>query len=1054
MFCDLVDSGRLADRLDPEDWNDIVLDYYRTCESVVQRFDGNVAEERGDGLMVYFGWPVAHEDDAYRAVCTGLGVIRAINDLNARLTRERGIGLRVRIGIDTGNVVVGDNVDGQKGERAAGNTPNVAFRLQSIAKPDTVLMSGATFSLVRGYFNYEDLGLHDLKNVANAVHVYRVVADSGIANRLDAVGDRGLTPFIGRKLQFDTLLDLWDRVTSGQSQTVEIIGGPGIGKSRLVRAISERITHRIVFHCSPVNTNSALFPVTRGLERLLGFDQVEEPERKLRRLEDSLDALGFPAGDVAGLLASEFSLPLPDRYQAPNLSAQQKRQQTLDVLVQWLLKEAEQQPLLAIWEDLHWADPSTIELLGLVIERARTTPLLTLLTFRPEFQPGWTPAGPLMKLPLHPLERRDVEEMIAQITSGRSLPDEVVNHIVEKTDGVPLFVEELLQTVLDSGFVRSEGDHYVIARQSSPVAIPATLEGSLMSRLDRLGAAKAIAQRAAVLGRAFSQDLIRAVLETDTESEEARAAIWLDAQRCLTQLIEAGILRRRRARQTTFEFKHALIQDAAYESLLKRSRQAYHLKTARVLETQFADVVETQPELVAHHYGRAFNEKAPEYWQKAGERARDRSANKEAVHHFFQALTALETLPESEPRDRRELMLLVASLTPLIAVKGYVAEETAQAVHRALVLGQKLGETLGQAEGLFSVLYVQWVTRLVRGNYAEALQLSEDFLREAESQQDAVPRLMGHRLRGFSLFSAGEGDLVDARDHLQRSLTFYDPKCHSELKNQGYGQDPRCASEAFLEAAEWSRTSIDHAKAANHSNTWGYVLCWGGATYDVFCRDIVGAGRRASDLILFAEKEGLPVWLSYGTVLHGWALSQSGEAEEGVRLMKKGLADFDYPTREQARSMLGRPPQGMGFMKSFLLSLLAEAHGKRGQAEEGIAVLDTAWSIVEANREGFWKAEVMRLRGELILQAGGSRDDRADTAAETSFMKAREIASAQGARSLELRAATSLGRLWLRKRPSDARRMLEEVYSGFTEGFESFDLVEARGLLDDLTVAR
>ena len=507
-----------------------------------------------------------------------------------------------------------------------------------------------------------------------------------------------------------------------------------------------------------------------------------------------------------------------------------------------------------------------------------------------------------------------------------------------------------------------------------------------------------------------------------------------------------------------YEFKHALIQDAAYESLLKRTRQSHHSQTARVLETQFPQIVDTQPELVAHHYSMAFDPKAIDYWQKGGERARSRSANKEAVHHFSQALRDLAALPETEVRDRRELTLLVASLTPLIAVKGYVAEETAQAVDRAL----KLGEKLGDIAGLFSVRYVQWVTRLVRADYADALRLSEDFLRQAEAQEDPVPRLMGHRLRGFSLFSVGDNDLRIAREHLQSSLKLYDPQRHAELKNQGYGQDPRCACEAFLALVQWLRgylddaercscASIEHAKEANHSNTWGYVLCWGAITWDVFRRDIYQAERRASDLIAFSVKEGLPVWLSYANVLHGWALAQSGDVELGVAQMRKGLADFDYPTRDKAISMLGRPPHGMGFMKSFLLCLLAEAYGKQKRAEEGLAVLDTAWSFLEATKEGFWKAEVKRLTGELLLQKAGPRAERVFQEAEACFLKARKIASKQGAKSLELRAAMSLSKLWRRDRPDDARRILADVYNGFTEGLDSADLVEARGLLDDLT---
>jgi len=1055
MFCDLVDSSRLAERLDAEDWNDVVLDYYRTCRAVVRRFDGYVAQELGDGLLVYFGWPVAHEDDAYRAVCTGLALIDALRALDARLERDRGIRLLVRIGINTGEVVVGEMGDGLKGERATGGALNVAARLTAIATPGTVFISRATFDQVQGYFTYKDLGPHNLRNIANPVHVYHVVAESGATTRLDAVGDRGLTPFIGREFEFNTLLELWNRATSGQPQTVEISGEPGIGKSRLVRAVSEQIPNVIVFRCSPIDSGSALFPVTNRLERLLEFDQLEDPGQKLDRLEHKLQGLGFSLSDVVPLLASELSLPLLDRYPAPDLPIPKRRQQTLNLLVEWMLKEAEQRPLMAVWEDLHWADPSTIELLSLIIERATNTPLLTLLTFRPEFQPPWTAPAALTELALGRLERPAVEEMLTRITSGRSLPGEIVDQIVEKTDGVPLFVEELLKTVLDSGVVRDEGDHYVIARTASPIAIPATLEGSLMSRLDRLGLAKAIAQRGAVLGRAFSQDLMRAVLDKDTQEDEGkRTEAWLHAQQCLTQLVEAGVLRRQRARQTTYEFKHALIQDAAYESLLKRTRQAYHLQTARVLEEQFVHVVETQPELLARHYTEALQlDKALDYWQKAGEHARDRSANREAIHHFAEAHKVLGALPESEARDRRELVLRIANVTPVIAVEGYVAETIARTAERALVLCRKLGD----ADRLFPVLYTLWANRIVGAKYADALRLTEEFFREVSDQQDPAPRLMSHRLRGISLFMIG--DLTGAQEHLQHSLKLYEPQRHSELKNEGYGQDPRSTCEAFMSlvrwlrgyssnAAEYSRMSLEHAEQARHTNTWGYVLWFGAATFEAFRRDVARTAQHTSALITFAEKEGLPVWLAYARVLHGWTLAQTDRVEDGLAEMKTGLVNFEDASSTTA------PPNSlhMGFLKSFLLSLSGEAYARLGRVEEGLAQFEAAWSFAEETGEAFWKAEVLRLKGELLLQGGGRPSDARCQEAEACFLKAQRVASAQGAKSLELRAAMSLSRLWCREKPADARRILAEAYEGFTEGFDSIDLRKARILLDELPV--
>ena len=1051
MFCELVDSDRLANRLDPEDWTEVLSGYYEVCRAVIHRFDGHVASELADGLLAYFGWPVAHEDDPRRAVQTGLAMIDALRDLDARLRRKRGIALHARVSIDTSTVVV-DAGDGRAGEHAWGSALNIASRLLSVANPDAVVISQTTLDLVRGYFTFEDLGPHNLKNIGNAVRVYQVLGESGANTRVDALGERGLTPLIGREVEVGTLLRLWDSAVRGHSQTVEISGEPGIGKSRLVKAVSDRIPNTIVFRCSEINSGSALFPITSRLERLLEFDQLEDPGQKLDRLEQRLQGLGFSPSDVVPLIASELSIPLLDRFPSPDLTVpqltiQKKRQRTLTILMEWVLREAQRQPVVVVWEDLHWADPSTLELIGLIIERASTTPLLNVLTFRPHFQPPWPAPASLTELVLTRLDRAAVEKMISKITSGRSLPSEVIEQIVEKTDGVPLFVEELLQAVL---VVRSEGDDYVKTRASALIGIPEKLEGWLMSRLDRLGAAKAVAQRAAVLGRTFSQDLLRAVIDADAEITSRPASGWAHVQQCLTQLIEAGVLRRLPSRQVSYEFKHALIQGAARQSLLKRTRHACHLQTAQVLEARFPQVVETQPELVAHHYAEALEfDRAVHYWQLAGERARDRSANHEALQHFARALEALEKLSEGEQRDRRELVLRIASITPLIAVEGYVAEATARTAQRAL----DLCRTLGDVKNLFPVLYLLWVTRLVSGKYAGALERSEEFSREAHNQQDSAPRLMSHRLRGFSLLMIG--DLTHAREHLQRSLDLYDLERHSGLKNQGYAQDPRCACEAFMalvqwlrgypdEAARWNRLSLEHAEAARHSNTWGYVLCFGGATFEAVRRDVAMTAQRASELLAFGEREGLPVWLAYGRLLHGWALVQSGR-EDGILEMKTGLIDFLDPSSMEAapRSL------HMAFMKSLLLSLVGEACGKLGRTQEGLAELEAAWCFAEASGEAFWKAEVLRLKGELLLQADGAPDRRRQEA-EACFLKAIETASVQGARALQLRAAISLSRLWGAEKPFDARRNVAEAYNGFTEGFDSVDLQQARQLLHEL----
>jgi predicted ATPase len=634
--------------------------------------------------------------------------------------------------------------------------------------------------------------------------------------------------------------------------------------------------------------------------------------------------------------------------------------------------------------------------------------------------------------------------MIASITRGRPLPSDLVDQIVQKTDGVPLYVEAVVHSIIDEGVVREDGDRFVLARPGSSINIPPTLENSLMSRLDMLRPKeKKIAQQGAVLGRSFSQDLIRAVVESEATDAEMAVREWRDAQECLTQLVEAGVLRRQRSRQTTFEFNHALIQDAAAKLLLKATRQAYHRQTARVLEEKFPHVVDTQPELLAHHYAEALEpERAFHYWQLAGARARDRSANREAMQHFAKALKALGAMPENEERDRFELGLRTANFTPFIAVKGYVAEETAATAERARTLGQRLGDVQRQ----FPAHYLIWVNRYVSARYASALEVAKEFSREAAQQEDPAPQLVSHRLRGFSRFAIGEHSAAERELH--ESLKMYDAERHGDLKNQ-YGQDVRVACEALMalvqwlrgypdDAAKWSRISLEHATAARHSNTWAYAHCWGGTTFEVFRANAAGAEQRASELIAFAEKEGLPVWMAYGPVLHGWALVQLGRFDVGIAEMENGMTQFDDADPRSLR---------MGFMKSFLLALLGEAYGRTGRCADGIAKLVEASSFAQKMQEAFWQPEVERVHGELLLHdcQGSSSSNRRE--AEALFTKARALAAGQGAKSLELRAVMSLARLWREEEPVEAYRLLSDTYAAFTEGFDSPDLADARELL-------
>ena len=591
LFCDLVDSTRLARQFDPEDWRDIVRAYQQACAEVIQRFDGYIAQYLGDGLLVYFGYPQAHEDDAQRAGRPDLGILDAMGPLNARLEQERGMRLAVRVGVHTGPVVVGTMGGGNRQEQLAlGDTPNIAARLQGLAAPNTVVVSAATLGLIEGFFTCQALGEHALKGVEEPLRVYQLLAESGAQTRLDVVTPRGLTPLVGREQEVGLLLERWTQSTEGHGQVVLLSGEAGIGKSRLVEVLRERVgregTTWLTFRCSPYHTNSALYPVITHLHRVLQFRPEETPAEQLDRLERALQATRLPLEEAVPLLAALLSVPLAERYPPLDWSPQKQKQKTQEALVAWLVAEAERQPVLAVWEDLHWADPSTLEWLGLVLDQTPTAPLCTLLTYRPEFPPPWAPRSYLTQLTLSRLTRPQVEEMIQRITGGKRLPAEVVRQMVAKTDGVPLFVEELTKTVLESGWLQEQEDHYTLTGPLPALAIPATLQDALRARLDRLADGKAVAQLGAVLGRTFAYELLRAVSPLD------ELALW----RGLVQLVQAEVLYQRGVPpHATYTFKHALVQDAAYQSLLRSTRQQYHQRTAQVLDEQFPRLPRPSP---------------------------------------------------------------------------------------------------------------------------------------------------------------------------------------------------------------------------------------------------------------------------------------------------------------------------------------------------------------------------------------------------------------------------------------------------------------------------
>ena len=1033
LFCDLVDSTRLARQLDPEDLRDIIRAYQASCVSVIERFAGHVAQYLGDGLLVYFGYPEAHEDDAQRAVRAGLGILDAMATVPSRLLPDTSARLAVRIGIHTGLVVVGEIGSGGRQEHLAlGDTPNVAARLQGLAAPNTMVISEVTARLVHGYFVCQPLGMQTVKGLETPVHVFQVTEESAVRSRLDIAGSTGLTPLVGREAEVTLLRERWAQTTQGLGQVVLITGEPGIGKSRLVRVLTERVVEARVLpptlRCSPYHTNSALYPVIEHLQRVLHWHRDAAPEARLATLEEVLQTAGLPLAEAVPLVAALLSLPAPAHYPPLSLSPQRQKQQTLEVLVAWLLAATAQEPLLSIWEDLHWADPSTLELLGLVLDQAPTARLLLVLTARPAFRPPWTPRSYITPLALTRLLGSQVEELVLRITGGKALPAEVLRQIVEKTDGVPLFVEELVKMILEAGLVREDAGGYGLNGPLPPLAIPTTLQDALMARLDRLAAVKTVAQVAAVLGREFSYPLLRAVAPGDETT----------LQHGLSQLIDAELLYQRgRPPQATYVFKHALVQDVAYQSLLRSTRQRYHQRIAEVLEAQFPDTAATQPELLAQHHTEAgLAEQAIVYWQRAGERALQRSANVEAIHHLVKGLELLRTLPETYERDQRELGLQLTLGPALMAAKGQAAPEARRAYTRACELGQRLGATRQH----FQALWGSWRSHFVESDHRMGRELGEQCLRLAEESQDVALMIAARFALGGTLVFRGE--LAAGRHHLELAVPLYDIELHRPLAFH-YGQDPGASTLAYLSWTEWylgfperalhrGDQALALAQAVGHPLTHAFVLLYLAMSH-VLRREWSAARSRAETAIQISNERGFPQTLWYCSSIYARTFIEEGHLEPHLTQLQEAV---------NARKAIGVTSAAL-----FERALLAEAYGLVNRVEDGLGVLGETIDFARRTGEGFHLPELHRLKGTLLL--GQSSDNRAE--AEACFAEALEVARHQRARSLELRAAMSLARSWLRQgRRAEAYALLGPIHDWFTEGFDTADLRDARTLLAEL----
>ncbi len=1050
LFCDLVGSTRLSQQLDPEVFRELLLSYQQTVSESVERYEGHIAQYLGDGLMIYFGHPLAHEDDAERAVRAGYDILAAIRRLKQPL--EGSGPISARIGIHTGSVIIGQVGSGEKQEMLAlGETVNIAARLHALAEPDAIIISDATLKLVPGMFVTRDLGEQTLKGVDKPARVHQVLQPSGVRTRLEAAAS--LTPFVGRESELSLLTDRWNQAAEGHGQACLITAEAGLGKSRLLLTLRERIQDSphtwLECRASQLTRNSAFHPVAELLARGLSIQEGDPPETRLQRLEQGLDAMGLDKQEAVPLLAPLLNLKLPERYPPSDASPELKRRRSIENLVTWTLALAKLQPLVLAFEDLHWADPSTLELLGKLLEQAPTGSMLVVLTARPEFTPVWD--SPISTLSLQPLRSKDIGAMLSNLTRQKTLPEPVRDRVLKQAGGVPLFLEELIKSLLESGQLIETEQQLELAGPLDSLAIPGRLQDLLMARLDRQGAAKPLAQLCAVIGWEIPYKLLAAVAELDeTELEQQ-----------LRQLIQAQLLYPRGSLpHATYVFKHALIGDAAYESLLKSTRQKLHGKIAGALESRFPEKTKTEPEVLARHFEKAGDaEKAVKYYKQAAENAAGRTANGEAIQHGERALKLLGALPETAQRHRLELDLLLTLSLCRVAVFGYGHTEVESTLNRATELRTKVDDPALLTKALAKL----WMMHLVQADYRTALQLAEQLRALAKKININLLEAAGSAILGWTHWPLGQ--LTQAHECLEYALGLHDD-ASSKATILHYGTDGISVASVAASAVLWllgypdralrqCREAVARAEALGHAYTMGQIGSMTATWIPLLCRMPEGVIEASTATIELAKRYGFTEWQAHATKHLAIAFCMLGRFEEGLPLLQQVLA------AQRSRRTLMRQSHYYGMEAELCLAA--------GRLHEARTALGQAFEIVEAHNERFWEAELHRVMGELLLaemaaqpvkrlrgreppQAARPRPNAPNTAAaEACFREALDIARKQAAKSLELRAAVSLARLWhTQNRRQQARELLQPVYAWFTEGFGTPDLRDARTLLDQL----
>ncbi len=1038
MFCDLADSTALSARLDPEDMRDVIRAYQETCAAIVERHDGFVAKFMGDGLLAYFGYPRAHEDEAERAVRASLEIVASVG----RLQTPAGEALKVRVGIATGLVVVGDLIGtGAAVEQSVvGETPNLAARLQTLARPNAILISEATRRQVGSLFVLIDLGPQTMKGLATPQSAWRVLGENAAANRFKALRSSA-TSLVGRETELALLLRAWTRGQTGEGRAVLISAEPGLGKSRLAEAVRERIADEphvtVRYFCSPHHRQSAFYPIARQLERAAGIDPSDDGTTRRCKLEALL--IGSPAEAELPLFADLLSVPGLEARWAQDLTPESRKERILDALVRLFEDLTRRRPVLAMFEDLHWLDPSSGELLERIIARLDRLQGLLIMTCRPEFQPSWANQPGVSTLILPRLGRRDSEALVRALADDVALAPDTLDEILERTDGVPLFLEEVTKAVLEAGATPGTGG--ATARGTAPVAsggnaggarlaVPVSLQASLMARLDRLGpAAREVAQAASAIGRDFPYDLV--VAATPRDEAETRAE--------LDQLVAAGLMFQIGAPPAAFyQFKHALVQDTAYSTLLRGPRQALHERLAATLEQRLRDTGDGEPEILAHHFAEAGQlERAASYWLGAGRREAGRSANIEAIAHLGRGIAALADLPETAERLQLELALQLALGPSLMANEGFSSAHGEAAYQRA----QALAERLGDDRALFAAAWGRWMTTAqgpLRG--AGVTDLVKELFRVAEQINDPGLRLQAHHAAWVTTLWLGEP--AATHDHVGKGLALYDREQHGRHAVLYGGHDPAtcgCGHDAIAlwimgypdQAVASLRRGMAFATDLGHAPSVAHAL-WLAGFVHMMRRDAPAALATGERLVTLGSEHDFAVYRVAGRVLRGWANALLGAPQEGLAEMREAA--------EAYQSLAG-------VMAGPFLVALADSERRAGHFDRGEATLARARDVITHRGEQLWLGGILRSRGD--LEASRTPPDLA--AAERFYQEARVIARRQGAKSLELRAARGLARLWRRQgKVQEAYDLLAPVVGWFTEGLDTLDLRETRALLDEI----